>query len=91
MSHPTGRGEEARELHHISAVELAWLVLHALEDHSLECHSLQAHSLELHSLEVRSREVHSLEVHEYRKALVLELGLGEAFVLELRGLAHVAL
>ena len=72
-TNPTGNGlsslptnsarEEARELHHISAVELAWLVLHALEVHSLEFHSLEIHSLELHSLEVRSRKVHSLEVH----------------------------
>ena len=49
--------EEARDLHHISAVELAWLVLHALEVHSLEFHWLEVHSLEPHSLEVRSREV----------------------------------
>ena len=61
---PTGNGlssmptnsarEEARELHHISAVELAWLVLHALEVHSLELHSLEVHSLEAHSLDVHS-------------------------------------
>ena len=61
---PTGNGlssmptnsarEEARELHHISAVELAWLVLHALEVHSLELHSLEVHSLEVHSLDVHS-------------------------------------
>ena len=47
---PTGNGlsslptnsadEEARELHHISAVELAWLVLHSLEVHSPEINSL---------------------------------------------------
>ena len=79
---PTGNGlssmptnsarEEARELHHTSAVELAWLVLHALEVHSLEFHSLEIHSLEFHSLEVRSREVHSLEVH-----IVFVMGVSE--------------
>ena len=47
---PTGNGlsslptkstrEEAREVHHISAVELAWLVLHSLEVHSPEINSL---------------------------------------------------
>ena len=79
---PTGNGlssmptnsarEEARELHHISAVELAWLVLHALEVHCLKCLSLEAHSLELHSLKLRSQEVHSLEVH-----IVFVMGVSE--------------
>ena len=51
---PTGNGlssmptnsarEEARELHHTSAVELAWLVLHSLEVQSLEIHSVELHS-----------------------------------------------